>query len=598
MLGTYKKSSIFWLLTGIFSISICTLAIVHELRSRQQIDDFLSLKLKQIITKMPLEAKVGQLFHIGIEGTQVDIHTIKQLQKYRVGGVILFAYNLNNPSQIRRMNTDLQAASIEASGIPLLISTDQEGGSVTRLDSTSSVHFPSAMALGQAGNPDYVKEAAFITGYELRQLGINWVLAPVLDVNNNAHNPVINVRSFGPDPKLVARMGMAYVAGNRQALSISTIKHFPGHGDTDVDSHLALPRIDKSLSQMEKVEFLPFRKLIQEGGAEVLMTAHILFPSLDAKRPATLSPKIISDLLRRQMGFKGMVTTDAMEMDAIAKRYPPAQAARLAFQAGADVLLVTKRGKMLSKMYSALVRDFQNQRLDVTKLNQAIKRQLDLKLRKGLFHRWDRDRDPQSAHVKTVIYAKKDAYSQHLQELEKKAKKHYEALQQKYQSEGVDLNTRIARKSITALGRPFSGLQLKDLSKVRLLAASKVMGQEAMRMGIAMRHIYDLKGSADIINIISKRKPGEIWFIEIKPHFINAWNKLIQSQKKNEDLSIALYTGNPFAKNLKLPKYGAVLLSYSNTPSSQMALIYRGLHPQKPILQAQLSFPTKPLSPN
>ena len=586
----YKKL-IFGLLTtsllfGLFFLFYC---LGPQAKNPKKISTFLEAKLNQIMTKMPLEAKVGQLFHVGIADTQASAYTIEQLQKYKVGGVILFAYNLKDSKQTLHLNQSLQAISIKASNIPLLISTDQEGGRVNRLGSDSSVHFPSAMALGQTNKPEYVKEAAFITGYELRRLGINWVLAPVLDINNNPNNPVINVRSFAADPDIVSRMGMAYVAGNRQALSVSAIKHFPGHGDTDVDSHYDLPLIRKSVSGMEKLELIPFRKLIQEGKAETVMVAHILFPFIDPQNPASLSKNIVDGLLRRQLGFQGLVSTDAMEMKAVSQRYPPEKAARLAFAAGVDVILVSKQGLRLRKMYQALLSDFQKQKADISKLNQAVRRQLRLKLLKGLFHRWH------SQYVKQTKASRQDHLYKYTQGLERKADAKYQALQTKYKNSGIDLNTRIARASIASFRRPFAGLQTKDLStRVRVLAQSQEVRQQALAMGVPAWHMYPLKERADIIRIHKKRKQGEIWLVEVSQSFLKAWQRLIEEQEAaglTSGQTIALYSGDPYSRALKLPQRGALLFSYSDTPASRAALIYRCLYPLRRVPQARLGLP-------
>ena len=539
----------------------------------------------RILSRLSLEEKVGQLFHIAIEGTELSEDTQRIIEKYKVGGIILFAENLKSPFQIRRLNRSLQRESIKTSAIPLFISTDQEGGRIKRLGPEASTPFPSAMAFGQTGNPLYVEEAAFITAYELRRLGINWVLAPVLDINNNPKNPVINIRSFGSEPRLVAQMAKAYIRGNRRALSLSAIKHFPGHGDTDTDSHLALPRINKSLEEMEQTELFPFRRAIQDkdAKAEALMTAHILFPFLDPDKPATLSPKILKRILRKKLGFQGLVTTDAMEMKAISKRYSPEAAARLAFQAGTDIILLGERKKghrRLHSMYRELISAFRKRDLDQKGLDRSLERQLRLKINRGLFQRWKSPHRNESKE-RQAYYKRR----------ERKARQYYKTILKKYAKRGIHLNTIIARDSIKSLYKVFRGLSLKEAIRARFLLKSKSMREEALKMGIAPQHIHRLEKNADILGLPlqSKSNAREIWLLELRASSLPFWNKLLALQKRQQRKIrlIALYTGNPFLPIGK-PEKGAVLSSCSDTQASRKALVYRALYPGKLIPKINL----------
>lgn len=571
-----------------FGLCIFTFTLISKVQDKSRIAELIENRAAKVISRLSLEEKVGQLFHIGIEGVELEESDRRIIQKYKVGGVILFAHNLEEPKQIHKLNRDLQKNSVQASGIPLFISTDQEGGRVRRLGPEASMNFPSAMAFGQTANPIYTEEAAFITAYELRKLGLNWVLAPVLDINNNPRNPVINVRSFGSDPELVAQMGKAYIRGNRRALSLSAIKHFPGHGDTDMDSHLALPHIRKSLKEIQRMELFPFQSVIQDAKlkAEALMTAHVLFPFLDAHKPATLSREILKKLLRQELGFQGLVSTDAMEMKAISQRYAPREAARLAFKAGVDVILLSgelKKGKTLRSMFKALLNDFRKKELDIKDLELALGRQLKLKIRKGLFHRW---RSPYRIRDHKI--------NSYWQEQEKKAQDHYEKIIQKYAKRGISLNTLVSRESITSLRKPFYGLSLSKLKKARLLLRSEAMRKESLEMGIASKQIYQLHRNRDILPSPSKfsKTKSDIYLVEVKTESVPFWNALVALQKKakTEATLIALYTGNPFLQ-IAVPQNGAVLSSCSDTEASQRALIHRALYPQKRIPKAKLSLP-------
>ena len=571
----------FWVCTPLLLV-IFILVLNRELKSRH-VEELLQEIPSQIVSQMSLQEKVGQLFHVGISGKSLNKATKEIIRKYKVGGVILFADNLGTPEKIIRLNKKLQMTSVKYNAIPLFISTDQEGGRVNRVGTEGTMDFPGAMALGQTANPIYAEEVGFVTGYELRKLGINWILAPVLDVNNNPKNPVINVRSFGSQPELVAKMGNAYIKGNKEALSLSAIKHFPGHGDTNVDSHLDLPQINKSLEELEAMELLPFRKAIEKGNAEVLMTAHILFPSLDEKQPATLSTHIIKNLLRKKLDFNGMVSTDAMEMKAISKRYKPERAAKLAFQASVDILLLTKTNK-LRRMYKALLKGFQSQELSLEELDVAVTRQVRLKLQRGLLFRWG------SPHAQ-----KKPKWIRHWDYLERKTQHQYHKIQKKYKDQGIQLNTAIARDSIRSLRKPFPGLRLKDLDRVHLLVHSQAMRKQALLMGIPWKNIHKLRQPQDLFRIL-QRDSKEIWFIELDAKRIRAWNKLLVKKKdysksKRRDMdsatTIALYTGNPFL-SIRSPQKGAVLISCSESSASRGALVYRALYPDKPVPNTDL----------
>src|SRR5438270_1735241 len=228
---------------------------------------------------MTAEEQIGQLLMVGFLGTTPSEEVIDMIQRYHVGGIILFSRNIQNPLQVFELTQSLQTIAREAGHRqPLLIAIDQENGNVRRLGQDATI-FPGNMALGATGSEQLTYDIALATGQELKALGINMNLAPVVDINNNPANPVIGVRSFGEDPSEVARLAAASVRGHRAAGIIATLKHFPGHGDTAVDSHYALPTISSTLQRLEEVELVPFRSGI-EAGAPSVMIAHIHFPSL------------------------------------------------------------------------------------------------------------------------------------------------------------------------------------------------------------------------------------------------------------------------------------------------------------------------------
>lgn len=319
------------------------------------------MKAKKLTKTLSLEEKIAQMIMPAFRSWSYDGETkeaiselnpeIKSaLTKYGFGGVILFADNTQGTEQTVELICDMQEAALKSSsGIPLFVSVDQEGGTVTRL-ATGTVGCGN-MALGAANDVDATEEMAGIIGSELAAEGFNINFAPVMDVNNNPDNPVIGLRSFSDDPEIVSNLGAAFIKGLHSQNIITALKHFPGHGDTVTDSHSGLPCIDKSLEDLKAFELIPFSAGIK-AGTEMIMTAHIQYPQIEKETyisttsgeeitlPATLSKTIISDLLRDEMGFKGVVTTDALGMGAISENFDPMDSAKLAINAGVDILLM------------------------------------------------------------------------------------------------------------------------------------------------------------------------------------------------------------------------------------------------------------------
>ncbi len=272
---------------------------------------------------MTLDEQIGRLFVVGFPDHDANPELLDLIQCERVGGVILFSRNVRDQAQTAALTHTLQSTARAAGHpAPLLVMIDQENGLVRRLGHDSTP-FPGAMALGAIEDAEaserIVEEVARATAQELLAHGVNMNLAPVMDVNNAPENPVIGVRSFGADPEVVGRLGVASMRGLQGAGVIATLKHFPGHGDTTVDSHLALPVVTAPPERLEAVELAPFRQGIA-AGAECVMTAHVAFPALtgDATIPATLAPEALTDLLRERLGFAGVIMSDCLEMDAIA----------------------------------------------------------------------------------------------------------------------------------------------------------------------------------------------------------------------------------------------------------------------------------------
>ncbi len=336
---------------------------------------------------MTLEEQIGQTLMVGFQGTTASWEVIELIQRYHVGNILLFSRNVRDAEQVRELTRRLQKAAREAGHThPLLIAIDQENGIVQRLGEAATL-FPGNMALGAIGSEGIAFDVARATGCELKALGINMNLAPVVDVNNNAANPVIGVRSFGEDAQLVARLGSAMVRGYQEAGIIACLKHFPGHGDTAVDSHLGLPVIPHSLERLEALELVPFRSGIEAGAASV-MIAHVAFPTLthDNALPATLSSAIIQGLLREKLGFEGVILSDCLEMQAISDTFGTESAAVMALQSGIDLALVSHHAELQRGSIAAIREATLTGDLSAQVIQRAAERVLSLKAR---YLSWD-----------------------------------------------------------------------------------------------------------------------------------------------------------------------------------------------------------------
>ncbi|MCF7753255.1 beta-N-acetylhexosaminidase [Paenibacillus xylanexedens] len=326
------------------------------------------------LNDLTLEQKVGQLLMCGFHSQHADEQITRLIRDYHVGGVIYFRRNVESIDQLTRLSAELQDMAAEAGALPLMISVDQEGGMVARIDQEGMTQVPGNMALGATGNPEYTLECAQILGRELKSIGIDMNLAPVVDVNNNPLNPVIGVRSYGEHAESVSAHGVAAITGYQSQGIAATAKHFPGHGDTAVDSHLGMVTVPHDRNRLEQMELVPFRKAI-EAGIDAIMTAHVMFPSIEPEPiPATLSHKVLTGLLREEMGFEGIIITDCLEMHAISKPYGVAEAAVRAVEAGADLILVSHTLQDQVAALEAIVEAVRTGRVSEEVIHQAVER--------------------------------------------------------------------------------------------------------------------------------------------------------------------------------------------------------------------------------
>ena len=316
----------------------------------------------------------------GFEGTCLNHEIEKLIAEQGIGGLILFERNYENPKQLKKLIKDLQAIRPKHSP-PLFISVDQEGGRVLRLKEPFT-QFPPMCCLGQADSDDLAYRFGSAMGKEMKAVGINMDYAPVLDVHSNPNNPIIGQRAISSDPLKVARLGCKIIQGFKDAGVFPVGKHFPGHGDTSQDSHLTLPKVEKGQESLTQVELIPFVKAFQEG-LEIIMTAHVVYPALDETSAATFSNIILKNLLRDKMGFKGLVMSDDLEMQAVTQTIEEIPA--LAINAGVDLFLVCHDITKVIQLQETLIKDVEMGKLSQRDIDGAHQRIIKTKQKLAKF---------------------------------------------------------------------------------------------------------------------------------------------------------------------------------------------------------------------
>ncbi|MDG3075350.1 glycoside hydrolase family 3 protein [Bacillus halotolerans] len=431
---------------------------------------------KQIVDRMTLDEKLGQMLMPDFrnwkkEGesspqafTKMNEEVAGLIKKYQFGGVILFAENVKTTEQTVRLTDAYQKASPK---IPLLLSIDQEGGIVTRLG--EGTNFPGNMALGATRSRINAYQTGSMIGKELSVLGINTDFSPVLDINNNPDNPVIGVRSFSSDRELTARLGLYSMKGLQRQNIASALKHFPGHGDTDVDSHYGLPLVSHNQERLREIELYPFQKAI-DAGADMVMTAHVQFPAFDDTTykskldgsdimvPATLSKKVMTGLLREEMGFGGVIVTDALNMKAIADHFGQEEAVVMAIKAGVDIALMPasvtslKDEQKLASVIDSLKEAVKNGDIPLQQINKSVERIISLKIKRGIYP------------------------AQHDSSIDKKVKKALKTVGSKHHTK---TEQKIAEKAVTVLKNDQHTLPFKPKKGSRILIAAPYEEQTA-----------------------------------------------------------------------------------------------------------------------
>lgn len=336
--------------------------------------------VEETLKALSLRERLGQMLMTPVQVEQASGGRLeelkKQLTELSLGGVVVRG---GTPESVAALTNELQRAS----RVPLFVGADYERGLRMQMKSAGTP-FTNNMGVAAAGDPRAAYEQGRITAREARAIGVNWLFGPVADLNNNPDNPVINVRSFGEDPRRVAEFVSAAVRGTREGGALSTVKHFPGHGDTAVDSHIGLPTINADRARLDRLELVPFRAAVA-AGVDSVMTAHIALPKLTGDElPATLSPKVTTDLLRRELKFEGLVVTDSLGMGAITKGFPGGEASVRAIIAGADVALTPPE---LKASLDALEEAVTSNRLTRERVDESVRRILRAKHRLGLAER-------------------------------------------------------------------------------------------------------------------------------------------------------------------------------------------------------------------
>ncbi len=360
----YKLKRISIIILICFMVIIISTVYILSKKKYKEVDEDSKIMIK--INEMTLDEKIGQMVLSGFNGTDFNGELDTLINDLKVGGVILFSRNIEDSNQLKKLNLDIEEAN---KNIPVFISIDEEGGRVNRLAKNIKT-FESAKSIGDKGDIKYAYENGKEIGKTLKEHKINMNFAPVLDIYSNSKNTVIGDRAFGDNERIVETMGIATMQGLKDEDVIPVIKHFPGHGDTEVDSHIGLPVVEKSTDQLYDFEFVPFKKAI-ESGADAVMVSHILMKQIDDKNPATLSYNLITKILRNDMKFSNVIITDDMCMKAITNRLSVEEASIKSIKAGSDIILIGsdigKTNSVIEKIKLAVERnEISEKRIDAS----------------------------------------------------------------------------------------------------------------------------------------------------------------------------------------------------------------------------------------
>ncbi|MEK3708121.1 beta-N-acetylhexosaminidase [Paenibacillus sp. FSL R7-0198] len=332
--------------------------------------------VQEQLSSLTLEEKIGQMILAGVQGTTLDDQAKLMITDQKVGGIIFYANNVSTLDGTAKFVQSIKEAN-QSNPVPIFMSVDQEGGKVSRMPETVE-SIPSSRKVGETKDSVLAETMGELLARQVQLAGFNVDFAPVLDVNSNPKNPVIGDRSFGNSAELVSRMGIAEMKGLRSEGIIPVVKHFPGHGDTSVDSHLDLPVVNKTEKQLAELEWIPFQAAVKEQ-VEAVMVAHILFPKLDPDHPASLSDVIIGEHLRGKFKYDGVVITDDLSMGAIAKNFKLDEAALATVKAGSDILLVAHSYESAKTIFDTLMSAVKSGKISESRIDESVYRILALK---------------------------------------------------------------------------------------------------------------------------------------------------------------------------------------------------------------------------
>ncbi len=493
---------------------------------------------------LTLEQKIGQLMIIGFDGTTVDAELRRMITDYHIGGVILFARNVESPRQVAALTNKLQHLALESGHPGLFIAIDQEGGRVARLtEDKGFTEFPSAMAVTATGDPHNAYRMAAAMAAEMRAVGINVDFAPDLDVNNNPANPVIGIRSFSADPQKVAEYGLAFAKGLQDNGVLAFGKHFPGHGDTSIDSHIDLPLVPHQRARLDQVELVPFKAAIQADIAGI-MSAHVTFPAIDPTPglAATLSRPVLTSLLREELGYQGLIVTDSLEMGALAANgYPPPVGAPLALAAGADLLLFNRDHAMHRETFANLVQAVREGKISHEQLDASVRRILQTKERFGLLKPAQVNVEKAEASVKTA--------------------------------EHLALARELADKSITLI-RDSQGLLPININSDLLIIEPAAIRDltRFLNLNATILAVETQPSNAQIADVVHAVSSGRTVIVLLNDLDLNSKQvKLVKELLGTGNPVIAILYRNPFDAAL-LPPTVTILVSYGFNPPTREAI--------------------------
>lgn len=596
-------------------------------------------KETEIYQSLTLEQKIGQLFLIAVPGKDMNERAAGQLKTIQPGSVIIFDFNYDVPEHFKKSKKPgavqekgkwdperakkrlteftraLQEQSLAQTGVPLLTTIDQEGGRVYRVRA-GVTQFPGAMAIGQMDVPRFSHYAGFITSYELLRQGINTNLAPVLDINDNPANPVINTRSFGSSAERVIKMAIPYLTGMVRAGAVGAVKHFPGHGSVDKDSHVALPVLNKTLEQLRAQELKPFEAAVKEK-SPMVMTAHILVPEVDPDHVVTVSKKFLTDILRREMKYEGIIISDALEMAGVRKRNGGPDLGWKALNAGVDILLFTSWGKLVRQDYEYIVNKVKGLGKVPAHMEASVRRIIQLKLRKGYFH-----------HHKSPLVKANDILGRKYDYIWKSIDKTYRTLLTGHRKDKAfegDWNRMISVRAVRGLYGPINGLPANP-KNTWVFYRHKNTRARALEEGVPKPQVLPVGKFYTTVRQVLKDGGGgdQVFAAEFGSKFsitnryhVIWWRNQLRSlakefgwklNKKTHRVEnqgpriVGLYAGTPFVQKAFLwaPDRGGVAATFSPTPISREEAVVRlfrqkkaGLAESKanPIPEADLILP-------